>query len=170
MELTKQEIAIKDACILIDLYELNLFDDFFQLDIISYTTPQIISEIKNVEQAIKMLTLVNSCQLKIDSEGDIQAIYEISTMYSALSLADCSVLESAARKKAIILSSDGTLRKISNSENLIVRGILWIIEELYNKTIITKQTAIEKLDKYKSINAWAPLNEIKKLVAKLSNK
>lgn len=77
------------------------------------------------------------------------------------------MLELAIRKDAIIFSSDGSLRKISTNKNLTVRGILWIIEELYNKNIMDINTASEKLKLYAVINQRAPIKEIENLINKI---
>jgi hypothetical protein len=53
------------------------------------------------------------------------------------------------------------------SKNLRVRGVLWIIEELYGKQIITVEVALQKLQMYSEINARAPFKEIQNLIKKL---
>jgi len=146
--LDEKEIVIKDACILFDLVDLNLLGVFFQLALNSFTTPQVIGEITNEEQWVKISRYIDDRTLKIDDEGHFETILEIYEKHPGLSIADSSVLELAIRKKAIIFSSDGSLRKISTRNNLIVRGILWIIEELYKKEIISLDTVLNKLDMY----------------------
>lgn len=88
--------------------------------------------------------------------------------YPGLSIADSSVLELAIRKGAIIFSSDGSLRKISVNKNLTVRGVLWIIEELYKKDIINIHFTLKKLKMYLEINQRAPVKEIGNLIKHLS--
>jgi len=164
----KKQIVIKDACILFDLVDLNLLKNFFQLEVIALTTPQVIGEITNEDQWKEVSKFIEGGQLQIDSDGEFGAIQELYDEFSGLSLPDCSVLELAIRKDAIVYSSDGSLRKISIKRNLIVRGVLWIVEEVYTKGLITKEIAFETLLKYQSINQRAPLKEIEKLMAKLN--
>ncbi len=164
----KKEIVIKDACILFDLVDLKLLEVFFQLEVIAFTTPQVIGEIVDEEQQEEITKFINNRKLQIDNEGDLTVIANINGENPGLSIPDSSVLELALRKKAIIYSSDGGIRKISERKNLIVRGVLWIIEELYRKDFLDKQTAIEKLNLYESINQRAPLKEIKILISKIS--
>ena len=45
-----------------------------------------------------------------------------------------------------------------------VRGLLWIIEELYLKSIINVESALEKLNDYSKVNIRAPMKEIQNLI------
>lgn len=166
----KPEIVIKDACILFDLVDLGLLQSFFLLEVQAYTTPQVIAEITDEEQWLEISAIINNGSLKIDNEGDLSTISNIYDKYPGLSLPDSSVLELALRKRAIIYSSDGSLRKISVKNELVVRGILWIIEALYVIGVLTKEEAVDKLNLYESINQRSPLAEIKKLITKITAK
>lgn len=165
----KTQIAIQDACILFDLVDLALLRVFFQLDLTVLTTPQVISEITKEDQWREIEPYISDGQLTIDSEGTYEAILEIYEESPALSIADSSVIELASRKNAIIFSSDGSLRKIATRKNFIVRGTLWIIEELCTKAVITNTYAIEKLEIYSSVNRRAPIKEIDNLIIKLKS-
>jgi rRNA maturation endonuclease Nob1 len=164
---SKNEIVIKDSCILFDLVELNLIKGFFQLDVIAFTTQSVIEEINNDEQWKIIETYIISGKLIIDKLGTYEDITEIESQYAALSFTDSSVLELAIRKKAVLLTSDGSLRKISISKQVSVRGLLWIIEELSLRNIITVESAIEKLNTYSEVNSRAPIKEIQNLIDKL---
>ncbi len=165
---SEKEIVIKDACILFDLVDLNLLEDFFQLELLAIITPQVIGEITNEIQWNEISKFIASKRLIIDDSGEFQAIADLYDEYPGLSVADSSVLELAIRKDATIFSSDGSLRKISVKKNLLVRGVLWIIEELYKKEIITVDIALEKLKVYIEINQRAPVKEIGNLIKHLS--
>jgi len=141
--------------------------DFFQFDLTAFTTPQVIAEITDDEQLREITNYIESGKLNIDSIGAYETIIEIAEQYVALSIADSSVLELAVRRNAVLLTSDGSLRRISMSKNLRVRGVLWIIEELYGKQIITVEVALQKLQMYSEINARAPFKEIQNLIKKL---
>lgn len=164
----KKQIVVKDACILFDLVDLNLLGDFFQLEFIALTTPQVIGEITNEVQWNEISKFIEGGQLQIDADGEFGAIQELFDEHSGLSLPDCSVLELAIRKNAIIYSSDGGLRKISAQRKITVRGILWIVEELHSKGILGKEISLEKLALYQTINQRAPLKEIQNLILKIS--
>ena len=167
---SKTEIVIKDSCILFDLVDLNLLEDFFRLELYAITTPQVISEITHEAQWGEIVKYIDKGVLKIESNGEMKTINELFDEYPGLSVADCSVLELAIRKQAIIFSSDGSLRKISTRRGFTVRGILWIIEELCNKELINKDRALEALNIYQTVNQRAPIKEIESLTNKILNK
>lgn len=142
-------------------------EDFFRLGLIGFTTPQVIAEITNDEQWEEIYAHINNGQLIIDNTGEYEMIIKIAEQHAALSIADSSVLELAIRKDAIILTSDSGLRKISITKNVKVRGMLWLIEELYLKRIIAVELALQKLQMYNEINTRAPFKEIENLIKKL---
>lgn len=162
--LGKSKILINDSCVLFDLADLNLLNDFFQLEYSFYTTPQVISEIRDEVQLVEMGKFIDNSSLIVDSNGDFESIQLIYDKYAGLSYADSSVLELAIRLEGILLSSDKALRNISKRINLDVRGVLWVIKELVIKQMISKETAEMKLKEYPEINIRVPLNEIKKLI------
>ncbi|MDJ1502048.1 hypothetical protein [Xanthocytophaga agilis] len=162
------EVVIKDSCILFDLVDLALIEGFFQLDLVVYTTTQVINEITNETQLKEINEYVKSGKLNINGDGDLETILSLSIENRGLSIADCSVLELALRKNAIIYSADGSLRKVATRKNLQVRGVLWIIEELCIKNNLTVEIALEKLQLYTKINSRAPIKDIMILTQKLS--
>jgi predicted nucleic acid-binding protein len=168
--LTEKEIVVKDACILFDLIELNLVSPFFNLDLTVLTTPQVIAEIMDLEQLRVIREYIETERLVVDGEGELEAIDDILGENKGLSFADSSVLELAIRKNATVLSSDGSLRKVSIKQNLTVRGMLWIIEELYNKGIVNVNDALNALSAYATMNPRTPKSDIDKLILKLSTK
>jgi rRNA maturation endonuclease Nob1 len=166
----KEEIVIKDSCIIIDLIELGLIDVFFGLGLLVYTTPNVLAEITEVEQAAIVNRLVLNDQLKVDGSGNFSTISAIASDNPALSVADSSVLELAIRIKATVLTSDGSLRKVALSKKVKVRACLWIIEELLNLELITVEIALQKLDDYPKINDRSPKKDIANLIEKIKIK
>ena len=65
--LTKYKILINDSCILFDLVDLNLIQDFFQLDYEFYTTPEVIGEITDNNQLSKVKKNISDETLIVDS-------------------------------------------------------------------------------------------------------
>jgi len=163
----KEEIVIKDSCIIIDLIELGLIDIFFDLGLLVYTTPNVLVEITEPNQAAIVNRLIVNGQLKIDGTGNFATISSIASENPALSVADSSVLELAIRLEATVLTSDGSLRKITLSKEIKVRGCLWIIEELVDLKLITVETALQKLYDYPKINNRSPKKEIATLIEKI---
>lgn len=164
----KVEIVIKDACILFDLLDLGLLSDFYRLKFIVITTPEVIAEIVDEEQLSEIQPYIDNGHLQIDQFGVFEHILAIVESNPGLSLTDAAVLEVATRREAAILSSDKSLRNESVRRGITVKGLLWIIEELYKQEILSLEVTIEKLLLYPEVNKRAPKSEISNLIAKLS--
>ena len=163
-------ILINDSCILFDLIDLNLIDDFFCLEYSFFTTGHVIAEIKDETQISTIEKYLSIGLLKVDNSGSLDSIELLYDLYNGLSYTDSSVLELAIKnEKGVLLSSDKKLRNISKSKNLEVRGFLWIIYKLAEDRIISVHKAMEVLNKYPKVNEEAPIKEIKKLEQILNN-
>ncbi len=160
----KKDIVIQDACILFDLVEHGLLNIFFQLELTVITTPQVMVEVENEKQLSEISIYIKRKQIEIDEEGLLEIIENIAENNPGLSFADCSVMESAKRNKATILSSDGSLRKLAVREDISVHGLVWIIERLYEQKIMKTEDAILKLNAYAFANNRAPKKEIEDLI------
>jgi hypothetical protein len=169
LESDNREILISDSCIFFDLIELDLIHEFFKLGYAIYTTNMVIGEIADDAQLSIVSNYIADGKLTVDSHDSLMAVQEILEKHPGLSFTDCSVLELANRLKCGIISSDKGLRNESKRRNITARGILWIIENLSKKKIITVEKALEKLKIYPEINKRAPLNEITNLVENLRN-
>jgi len=167
--LDKGAIVIKDACILFDLIDLEILSEFYKLDCVVITTPQVIYEITNEKQLAEINGYIEADKLKVDGTGDLSDIVTITDENPGLTLTDASVIEIALRKNAAVLSSDKSLRNISQKKGLQVMGVLWIIERLYNVGIIEKEVALTKLAIYPEINKRAPKQETDDLIGKIQN-
>lgn len=164
MVISRKKILINDSCVLFDLVDLNLLEEFFHLEYIFYTTLQVIREITDDIQMLKIEKHISNSTLKIDISGSLESIESLFDQYPSLSYTDCSVLELATRVKGILISSDKSLRNISKRNNLDVKGVLWVINELLVKSIISKGNAINRLKEYSQVNVRAPIKEIKKMI------
>ena len=168
--LGKQKILINDVSVLFDLLDLDLFGAYFQLGHKLLITPQIIAEVKDESQKTKVNQFIQEGTISIDSFGTFETINQLYDMYAGLSFADCSVLESAIRNGGVIVSSDKALRSIAQKNNIEVKGLIWLIEELVINQIISVEVAHLKLKEYSEINVRAPLKEISLLIKKLNQK
>jgi len=162
-------ILINDASVLFDLLDLDLFNAYFHLGHRLFVTPQIIGEIRDEMQKSIINQYTQENLISIDSFGTFETINQLFDKFSGLSFADCSILESAIRNHGVIISSDMALRKISQLQDIEVKGLIWIIEELVNFGIMSKEVAISKLEQYVEINIRAPKVEINILINKLSS-
>ena len=164
-----ENIAVKDACVLFDLIDLKLLNDYFQLGYKTFITSYVYSEITEVYQKAIVRSSIEKGNLIIDDELDDLKVFELRGALKGLSLTDCSVIEVAMRRKAFLLSSDKGLRNEALRQNIKIGGVIWVIDQLILSGIIDSNTAILKLEEYAVVNERAPIREIRKMVQKLSN-
>jgi rRNA-processing protein FCF1 len=126
----KLKIAVTDACIFIDLYDLGLVTSFFKLQIEIHTTSSVYFELYDEQQQV--LTAYQSVSRLIVhnlKEEDFLQIH--SEPYpKSLSETDKSVLHVANKLNACVLSSDKTVRNCAKNKGIEYHGMIWIFDKL----------------------------------------
>jgi predicted nucleic acid-binding protein len=139
------KLAITDACIFIDLYDLQLTAQFFSLDIEIHTSIDVLNELyENHQQMLAAFQSVGKLTAHIIKEEDKKEI--LATPYpKSLSDSDKTVLYLATKLKAIVLSSDKTVRNTAKNNAIDYHGMLWIFDQLVTNNLISKTEAGIKL-------------------------
>ncbi len=148
----KVKIAITDANIFIDLYDLGLTNYFFNLELDIHTTSAVLFELYSDQQEI--LQAYHSVgRLKVHNlqEQDFIEIYN-ENYPKSLSEADKSVLHIANKINACVLSSDKTLRNCAKNKDIEYHGMLWIFDKFVETSILTPKEAESKLNQLVSSN------------------
>lgn len=141
----KIKIAITDACIFIDLYDLELISSFFNLEIEIHTTSAVLFELyPDQQQILKAYKSVNKLIIHNLKEDDLIEIYS-GTYPKSLSETDKSVLYVANKLNACVLSSDKTLRNCAKNKGIEYHGMIWIFDKLIETNTLTKKAATQKL-------------------------
>lgn len=146
------KIAITDACIFIDLHELELTSELFSLNLDIHTSTDVYNELHSHQREV-LKAFISGSKLTVHriSEEERQTIFN-SKLPKSLSETDKTVLFLAAKLKAFVLSSDKTVRKSAKSQSIDYHGMLWILDQLVEKSILTKTQALEKLQYLFSVN------------------
>jgi predicted nucleic acid-binding protein len=140
-------IIVSDANILIDLVELNILPHFFQLDFDFHTTEFILDELFTRQQeALEPYIETGRLIINHIDEVDLYAIIDIRNKKSSLSEQDCSAFYLAQQLKAVLITSDNTLRKFAKTNNLEVHGHFWVFDNLVESNLFSGITATTKLD------------------------
>lgn len=160
---------MKDACILIDLIQLDLLQLFFTLDFKLYTTESVINEIKDVEQAEIVSLAVKQNDIIEMPDGELFEVLVYQRTYHGISYQDATVLELAKRIEGTLLSADGLLRKAGIKEKIQVHGTLWVIYTLYETEMIDKEKAIHKINYLLTINSRISSELCKKMIKKIED-
>jgi predicted nucleic acid-binding protein len=138
-------VVVNDANVLIDLVKLQLLPQFFALDHVFYTTDFILEELYP-EQQEELQTYIVAERLKVMpfNEEELIQVAELQAQKPQLSEQDCSAVVCALMVNGDLLTSDNTLRKFATSLKMIVRGHLWVFDQLLAHGIIDRMFAIAK--------------------------
>lgn len=166
------EIIVNDTNIFIDLQSIGLLRALCDLPYDVRTVDFVVNEIKDRAQADSLATLVGEGKIKVES-FNINELAEIIEEHSAisgnLSVPDCSVCYYARKHSATLLTGDRQLRRYAENNNVTVRGVLFIFDELVAHNIIKTGIAAQKLRELTNINVRLPKSEIEKRIKKWSN-
>ncbi|MCH7658783.1 MAG: hypothetical protein IIB05_10755 [Bacteroidetes bacterium] len=156
--------AVQDANIIFDLFNIDLLDVFFELEIEIFITDFIAGEINKSEQKefINKYISTGETIVLITTPEEIIELISIRNQTRGLSIADCSILFHATKNKAFILTGDNTLRKYAESNQIEVHGILWVLDELIKEKQISEKKAYLKLTQLMETNSRLPRKECEK--------
>lgn len=139
------KLAITDACIFIDLYDLQLTAQFFSLNLEIHTSVDVLNELyENQQQMLSAFQSVGKLTAHNIKEEDKKAILSIPYPKS-LSESDKTVLYLAEKLNAMVLSSDKTVRNTAKNKAIDYHGMIWIFDQLVKNNLISKAEASEKL-------------------------
>lgn len=146
------KLAVTDACIFIDLYELQLTSKFFQLELELHTSVDVFNELYEQQQEL-LKAYQNNGKLFLHSleEKDREAIKKMG-LSAGLSESDKTVLYVAEQLDAMVLSSDKAVRKQAKKRTIEYHGMLWIFDCLVKDGLLSKLEATQKLTKLISTN------------------
>jgi predicted nucleic acid-binding protein len=139
------KIAVTDACIFIDLYELQLTAQFFSLNIEVHTSIDVIKELyENQQQMLRAFQSVG--KLTVHNISEQEKVEIISFPYPrSLSDSDKTVLHLASKLKAIVISSDKMIRNTAKNNSIDYHGTIWVFDQLVKNNLISKSEASTKL-------------------------
>lgn len=161
------EIIVNDTNIFIDLHSIGLLGALCDLPYDVRTVDFVVNEITDKAQAESLASLVGEGKIKIESfniDELAEIIEEHSSVSGNLSVPDCSVCYYARKHSATLLTGDRQLRRYAEGNNVTVRGILFIFDELVANKIIDAGIAAQKLRELTNINVRLPKSEITKRI------
>lgn len=139
------KVAVTDACIFIDILELGISSNFFQLELEIHTTYEVWDELDGGQQEVlKAYRTVGKLTVHILEAADLEKMSSIHYP-KALSSPDKSVLFVAEKLEALLLSSDGVIRKYAKKEKIKTHGLFWVFDKLVDDGFLEKKKAIQLL-------------------------
>lgn len=146
------KLAITDACIFIDLHDLDLTVAFFSLDLEIHTSLDVFNELYPEQKTVlnAFLSVEKLYIHNIDAKSRLEIM---ETAYPlGLSEVDKTVLYLAKKYDALVLSSDKAVRNFAKKHTIDYHGILWIFDQMIAQEKMTKNSAILKLTELISKN------------------
>jgi rRNA-processing protein FCF1 len=141
----KLKIAVTDANIFIDLFDVGLIDTFFNLNLEIHTTEAVFYELYLEQQEVlNTFRYVGKLVVHNLQEQDFIEIYN-ENYPKSLSEADKSVLHVANRLNACVLSSDKTVRNYAKNKKIEFHGMLWLFDQFVETCSLSTADAGNKL-------------------------
>lgn len=133
---------ISDTNIWIDFRNADLLAELFQLPLTLCSTDFVMNELTDlpqdslVEQGLQVETL---------NEGAVAQLFTLMGAHRNSSLADVSCYYLAQQTGHPLLTGDGKLRKQATKDGIQVFGVLWLLDQLVDHTIVAPVRAAEAL-------------------------
>ncbi|MFA9370998.1 MAG: hypothetical protein ACERIH_04755 [Labilibaculum antarcticum] len=159
------DCIINDTNILIDIYDIGLVEEFFNLNFSFHTTDFVLGELLEANQKMTFNAKIKSGQLLVKKHSPqevVEIVKYMETKENNVSLTDCSVLLFAIKTAYTLITGDGKLRSTARKEGTDVKGILFLLDQLIEQGIINNTTAHEKLTQLKDCNSRLPKTEVEK--------
>lgn len=165
---TTYRIAINDANLFIDLFEIHLIDSFFLLNLEFHTTSLILAELDpNQLTYIQKFVEIGKLKIREISIAEIETFKNLPVQTQKLSINDLSLYFYALElKECMILTGDNRLKKEAEKIGFEVHGVLWVFEELVKYDFLEAKKASEILELLKRINLWLPIKECDRMIEK----
>ncbi len=154
---------VNDANILIDLLKIDLIDPFFKMEYGFQVTDMALAEIQEENAAtISGIIEIGLLTRQRFTFEELLHIQQIEVENPSLSIADCSCLYLAEKIAATLLTGDAALRRIAEQKGITVHGILWILDEIVARGLLSEKITQKKLVQLMALNPRLPINECQK--------
>lgn len=147
------QVLISDANVLIDLEEGQLLGLMFQLPF-QFKVSDLLyhDELSQHHPNLPTLGLVLA-ELAPDGMADA---FRMAQIYSGPSRYDCFSLALAKQEACPLLTGDGDLRKAAEHEAVIVKGTIWLVEQMIIHQLIDKDIARTAYENMRSAGSRLP--------------
>ena len=157
------KVAVKDACVLIDLANGGLLDSWFELGLETHTTDFVINQVQRETQWRVVSGFVQAGLLKV-KKLDAAELRQMQTEFreSRLGIENNSALFLALKLKAVLITGDRRLRSQAERRSVEVHGVLWILDQLIAANKMVPRLASAKLRTMIDEGAYLPPDEVEK--------
>ena len=160
-----QQMLISDANIFIDLDCCALTELMFTLPY-RFCTPDVLFEQELRKQHADLLQM--GLQKLSLTEQSMIYVVQLSGQYRKTSLYDLMALSLARQESCPLLTGDKALRDAAQKEAVLIKGTVWVLEQLVVHQKIDKNQAITALDTMKSQGRRLPFDHAKQIILNIS--
>lgn len=156
-------ILINDTNIWIDLKFVDLIDEVFKLPY-DIGVPNILfeDELREVDGEILLKNNINILKM---TDEEVRETYLMSNDTNQVSFNDLTTLVVAHKRNCILVTGDGNLRRIATKKNVELRGSIWILDQLIDNNIISKEKGIDICNKLISSKRRLPKAELERRIS-----
>jgi len=158
---------ISDANIIIDMEAGEILDKMFRLPE-TFAVPNVLY-VEELERHHAHLPELGLVVLDVYEEFVFEA-YRLGDVYKKPSHNDLLALALAKQERCPLLTGDARLREAAETEQVAVRGSLWIIERLFAKNILDYQGANGAYEKMKRDGRRLPWSQVDQQLNKMRRK
>lgn len=154
---------VLDTCICIDL---NESDCLFALKSLPYSVC-ISSALDNELENPTLETMIGAgCTVLKPPFEHMLRLDELIITYRKTSAGDLTSMLTAQAYDAILVTGDAELRKAAEAENVLVHGLLWLLDEMVLNNVLKPREAAKYLRIVLSRDRRLPLNECEQRIKK----
>ena len=147
------QILISDANVLIDMDVGGLLEQMFQLPYTFQISDMLfVDELEGHHPEL----LGYGLQLAELDVSHMREAFELVDRYADPSRYDCFSLALAKQKICPLLTGDRALRNAASKEGVIVKGSIWVVNELVKNEILTKEVARDAYRKMEAAGSRLP--------------
>lgn len=163
------KLIITDTNVFFDIIEIRALPEFFALDYEICTTDFVINEILKSNQKEEVENFIRAKKLKILNLNpeEVESVLNFQTKRIFKGITDKTVLWKSIELKCPLLTGDKKLRKEAKDWGVEVHGSIWVVGELVNQQIVTKNNGVTLFEALKMVNGSLPHDEIDKLIKQL---
>lgn len=158
------QVLISDANVLIDMEAGGLLELMFQLPFEFKVSDMLfVDELSHRHSHLLDLGLR---QAELTSESVMDAM-RMTHVYTGPSRYDCFSLALAKQEGCPLLTGDGDLRRAAQKEAVIVKGTIWLVEQMVEQSLINKTAAKAAYQLMQDAGSRLPWKEALKRLDKL---
>lgn len=169
-----EKIVVNDTNVFIDLYAVGLMEEFFTLPWEVHTTDFVMLELLKEGQREVVARYQEDGRLHVPVFEakeilSVNELYQVHSRKTNVSFTDCSVWYYAKTNKYTLLTGDRKLRKSSLLDGVEVHGVIYVIDQLVEKGILTARVASQRLKALAEQNPRLPKDAIEVRIKKWEN-